>query len=263
MIDVLRFLTPYEIDKGKVRVGPEFDGGYVLADCIDSIDSVFSYGIGSNVGFDLSFAQKGVRVHMYDHTISTLPTEHQNFDFHREGIGPIEIPEVPIGTLEKHMMNAEVLSDRNILKIDIEGAEWDVLSVVSEELLSKFEQILIEVHMLTYLEHASHNEKMFRALQKLTRTFTLFHVHANNWSPLAFVGGFPVVDVLELSFIRSNLVSRSPNQTIFPTRYDGVNRPDVRDYILSFFPFMPNSTVAAELEVLANLNELEFIKRRR
>jgi hypothetical protein len=52
---------------------------------------------------------------------------------------------------------------------------------------------------------------------------------------------FPITDALELTYIRSDLVSRASSRTIYPTELDRPNFHPFPDLMLGFFPFMPGS----------------------
>ena len=46
------------------------------------------------------------------------------------------------------------LNEKNmILKIDAEGAEWNALNDVPEEVLSQFKYLLLELHFLKIIKH--------------------------------------------------------------------------------------------------------------
>lgn len=124
--------------------------------------------------------------------------------------------------------------------MDIEGAEWDVLSSINPFMLGAFDQIVLEIHNLAYLGDREFADKVLRSLRTLTGQFTLFHVHANNCAGLHIVGGFAVADVLELSFVRTSLVERSPSKTVYPC-INKANHPLYHDHALLFYPFLPDS----------------------
>lgn len=128
-----------------------------------------------------------------------------------------------------------------ILKLDIEGAEWSVLRETPAELLTRFEQIALELHGLHDFDKPAFNAAAQASLRKLAAYFTLCHVHANNFGMVRIVGGFPVPEALELTFIRSDLVKRAPSTTVYPTPIDTPNYPEWPDHLLWYFPFLPST----------------------
>ena len=81
-------------------------------------------------------------------------------------------------------------------------------------------------------------------MAKLNRDFTLFHVHANNFDGadhFHVVDGMPTVNLIELSFIRTAKVRRSPSRTVYPTDLDAPNG-EPRDKLLWIYPYFPTSS---------------------
>src|SRR6266700_3858843 len=62
-----------------------------------------------------------------------------------------------------------------IIKMDIEGAEWDTLLAAPEELLASIPQITMEMH-------GYNDSKILEVIRKLKRNFYLVNLHFNNWS---------------------------------------------------------------------------------
>jgi hypothetical protein len=62
-----------------------------------------------------------------------------------------------------------------IIKMDIEGGEWDSLLAASDELLASIPQIAMELHGFD-------DPKIVKVLRKLKRNFYLVNLHFNNWS---------------------------------------------------------------------------------
>jgi hypothetical protein len=246
VFDALGLMTPHDIVPfNKKRVGWARDGGYVLLDDFDDVGAVYSIGIGGQVSFDETLANVGKHIFMFDHTIERLPVEHANFHFFREGVGAANDEAAAIFTLENlvrrhgHAGRADLL-----LKMDVEGAELDIFPAVSRETLRHFRQIVFEVHGLLGLGDPAFRAKFVAALSRINSEFTLFHVHANNYGNIGFVDGFAVADVIELSYVRSDLVEKKISTGIYPTPIDFPNRPQRPDHLLWFYPFLPVGNAA-------------------
>ena len=238
VFDVLALLTPYDIDHVKIRIGNDRDGGYVLAN-VETFADVLSFGVGPDVTFEHDMAKRGSRVFMYDHTVQGPPTSHDLFNFERIGICGVGKVQDALLTLHQHIENIGDLSRNAILKIDVEGYEWDVFSTVTADVLANFDQIVIEVHWLERLADPSFRANVRASLENINKQFSLFHVHGNNCTDLYVVDGFTVMSVLELSYIRSSLVNRRQSETVYPAPTDTGNHPGASDIPLLFFPFLP------------------------
>lgn len=129
----LLLLRPWDIDIPKVRVGRERDGGYVMADLFHVSDTLISIGINRETSFDADMSRKGKRIVQYDHTIDAPPEEYPDTTWHKLGLGPRDEPDKAMVSLETIVSKAGLTKNRGILKMDIEGAEWDVLKSVSPE----------------------------------------------------------------------------------------------------------------------------------
>ena len=249
--EALKLLRPYDIDLKKIRLGSRYDGGYVMVDNMTPDQVVLSYGLGGEISFDAEMANRGHQCYMFDHTIQGLPMTHPNFHYYAEGVAGSNRSEKPFYTVEEHLERFSIRGNRLILKMDVEGAEWDAMSRMPDAVLARFEQVAIEMHEFGSMREAAFLEKVRATLERLNRHFTLYHVHANNNNPMESVAGFPVFNLLELSYVKTAIVKRSPSRTFYPTDLDSPNEQDRPDYILSAFPFWPEGLTEAEYDAFA------------
>jgi hypothetical protein len=237
VFETLCLLTPYDIpNRRKIRVGSSNDGGYIMLDCFTPGQKVFSYGLSWNIAYELDFAKRGQTVFMFDHTIDALSVDHPNFRWAKEGIAANAVPELLLSTLADHVARYAPDGRDMILKLDVEGAEWETLAAMPDDLLGHFEQIVIELHDLHLLADAPWRKRAKDALAKLADQFTLHHAHANNHAPLIVVdNAFTVASVLEVSYVRTASVERRKTSTLFPTYLDAPNDPNRPDAPLWLF----------------------------
>lgn len=239
ILDLLGLLTPYEVPGfTRRRFGNRrSDGGYVLLEELLSDQPVISAGIGRQISFDLEMAERGHVVHMFDHTIVGPPHDHPGFRFTRRGIGPS--PTAELTSIAEVVDGLATDRDDLVLKMDIEGFEWPVLRTMPRAVLRRFGQITLELHALNAIATDAQREPKRVALRNLARDFTVFHVHANNFHATQAVLGVPVHPLLELSLVRTDLVSRAPNRTVYPSLLDPPNVVDKPEVALWFHPFLP------------------------
>ena len=211
-------------DKNYIRIGNKSDGGYVMLNDFEGIDGVLSFGVGENITWEEEIADTGVIVEMYDPTVDNVVLSKENLYFYKIGVGKTKNEKKQIETLE-NILNANKLKNSKdmILKMDIEGAEWDVLPNLSEDILSKFRQIVFELHGMTRIS-PFFQKKVHASLTNLNKTHQLVHVHANNCGMHVNINEnvkFPFF--LEATYVRKNSYTFIDNQREFPTSEDCVN----------------------------------------
>ena len=163
--------TEYEL----VRIGGSNDGGYVMADVFDG-RVAYSFGIGKDYTWDESMAERGYQVFMYDYSVDKITSLNQHLHFKAMGIGCEKIGK--LDTLQAFIEeNGHEQEQDMILKMDIEGGEWDVFDALADSIILKFQQIVLELHGANNL---SQFDKVLRVLSKLSSTHNVIHVHANN-----------------------------------------------------------------------------------
>jgi hypothetical protein len=179
------------------RFGVFSDGGYVLIDDVTKTDVIFSIGIGTNYSFDLAISQNGNKVIMVDHSIQPLNFEEKNLFHIQRKLVPIEKNSDEID-LEDLLVSYGGVG--NILKIDIEGDEWEVLKNLKLINQKKFRQIIVEVHNLHKLIDLEIYNLYRDVFEKLNITHGLVVAHANNCAPYLNIAGSLIPDVIELTF---------------------------------------------------------------
>jgi len=237
ILNALALLEVQAVTCGKVRVGGANDGGYVMADAFRLSTVAYSIGVGPQVIWDADMADRGMTIHQYDHTVPGLPQQHSNFRFNPVGIGT-DLTDPQLITLEEMLRRNGHLEQTNmLLKIDVEGAEWDVFDALSHHLLARFDQIVVEFHGLEYLGVRTFLDRAVRVFRTLTSYHEAIHIHANNYSEIAIIEGVPVPGVVEVTYALRNRFTFLPSHEMFPTALDQPCRPDRPDIFLGPFRF--------------------------
>lgn len=226
----LRAKLPIE-ERPFVRLGKEYDGGYVLLDDFAEDMRVYSFGIANDVSFEKELADKGLQIFMHDHTIMQLPEPHTNFHFNKMGISHIDEPEnhkLSMRTLLKN--NGDLGNQRLILKMDVEGAEWDFIVNTSEEILNQFLQITFELHRLT---DSNKEEKILAGLNKLNKTHQVVWIHANNFGHIEKAEeGLEIPAYIEITYLNKSVYQTKSGNCHFPLDIDMPDDPTIEEYIL-------------------------------
>lgn len=200
-----RLLTIYQILPGGgtlYRIGSEHDGGYVMQKPFSENTIAYSIGINQDVSWDLDMVAEGYQIYQYDHTIKRLPEENSAFHWKKIGItGEEETAELKsLTTLLRD--NGHAKASGMVLKMDVEGYEWNVFAGLTEKTLSQFDQIVAEIHNLTAEED---RELKIKALENLAKTHKVIHIHANNYGTLDYCGDLMMPDTLEVTWLRREL----------------------------------------------------------
>lgn len=129
-------------------------------------------------------------------------------------------------------LRAENGKPRSILvKVDIEGGEYTVLP----EILSAAKEV---VALIVEFHDCGNRWNDFEtAIEQVTELFTVVHVHGNNYVPL--IPGTQVPEVLEITFLRSNLLTAddllaTPFLDYPVAALDMPNDASKKDYSLTF-----------------------------
>lgn len=162
------------------RFGGPNDGGYLMCDNLgEGVRSAYSYGIGGedNWGCDTS-KRFHVLVHQYDCFAPERPPacEGGAFVFHEECIGARAERDDegrPFDTLTNQLSRNLDAGKRLIVKIDVEGAEWDSLLATPDEVLDRIDQMPMELHDVD-------GPRYVELIRRLKRKFYLVNLHFNN-----------------------------------------------------------------------------------
>ena len=171
------FFYKPDVKLGKNRLGTVYGGWEVILDRLSKDSVVYSFGIGEDISFDLELIRLvGTQIYGFDPTprsiqwvkAQTLPKEFSLFEyglsvengfmkFHPPGnpeyvsysiiernTDSAEVIQLPVRCLETIM--TELGHDKlDLLKMDIEGAEYDVIDSLVVSAIRP-EQLLVEFH---------------------------------------------------------------------------------------------------------------------
>ena len=154
------FLIPFKVKK-LIRFGRKFDGGYLIcSDAIKQIDNLITLGVGDDISFERDLEKKLSikKVHMYDYTVNhflflriifkyfrrliTFRAKKENFIYSiKNYLNFIKFNNKKMYLYLKKVVKKvnenidislddildKVKSNRNLLKLDIEGGEYSVI----------------------------------------------------------------------------------------------------------------------------------------
>lgn len=258
----LTLFNPYQTD-GLQRIGNTHDGGYVVHfPSLQTVDCLVNYGVGYNVSFEKKFNQlTGKPVYAFDPTMKKLSYVWDDFkrgemyngskhilrlalwlmqekNLPRHGIHFIEeglagSNTAHFKTLAYHIAKYGLKDKKFFLKIDIEGAEYDVLKDESfYQYLPNAVQLVFEFH---YLKDKLPDLANF--IKRLAETHSLVHIHGNNNGGTFSYDNKNIPEVLEMVFLHNNFVPQKKlSQETYPV--EGLDHPcnwRKKDIALDFF----------------------------
>jgi hypothetical protein len=209
------------------RYGSAFDGGYLMCEnLVQDLGAAYSYGVGPNDdwGCDVS-TRYHVTTHQYDCFDPSRPVcKTGTFDFHAECIG--ERRELVNGrqfdSLAGHIAINRDTGKRLIVKIDVEGAEWDALMATPDDVLASIDQMPMELHGVD-------EDRFVKVVQKLKRTFHLVNVHYNNSACTAGLDPFPGW-AYQVLFVNKRIAIIAPDVTNpVPSPLNAPDSPNLPD----------------------------------
>lgn len=234
--EVLQFcdlLSPWTVDGfKKIRVGNANDGGYVFVDDFAAVSAVISCGISNDVTCDLAFAEMGKPVLQFDHTVSGPPVDHPNFRFYKKAIGTGESSRSAIRLWDVVIGEGDNRECDLLLKIDIDGDEWETFAAFPPEQLKRLRQISCEFHWSSKMGDAEYFATCMRAVRNIRSHFFPVHMHANNFVGFANLMGVPVPEVYEVTFANAAIYKPSMRGIKPNSGLDNPNNPDVPDLYL-------------------------------
>ena len=163
-------LTCYKSPFEKIRVGQDFDGGYIICDIPNiKYELLLSGGIGDDISFEEEFCNKypDCICNAYYGTINSIDFTNKNINFYKKNINNFNDD-------NNTNLHLDLENHSNIfLKMDIEGYEIPWIKTLSEEHLTRILQIVIEFHF-------PFNNTEIEVFNKLNKYFKIIHFHANN-----------------------------------------------------------------------------------
>ena len=212
------------------RFGEEFDGGYLACgNLLSDVKSAYSYGISGYDGWgcEISTTLK-VPVHQYDCFNTTKPVcSTGQTIFHAECIAPntfVDADGRPFDSMQNQFVKNGDAGKHVIVKMDVEGAEWDSMLQTPDAVFEKIDQMIFEFHGVD-----GNIARSLEVVLKLKRFFHVAHLHINNYSCLRDIqpfGGW----AYEVSFVNKRLAQVDPNGKVWlPSPLDTPNNPAAPD----------------------------------
>jgi len=189
------------------RFGEHLDGGYLI--CMDhlakgDIQAAYSMGIDDHDLWSKDiYTSYDVPVFQYDCTVDKAAQDCDSCSFYKsclkgeDGDGVEDPMNLTLQQVLTKTSKADTPDRSLLMKMDIEGGEWQALGTASDETLRKFRQLVVEFH---WLADESQHVQFVSTLRRLKEAgFRIVHLHGNNAAPMYEHGDFRIPDVLEVT----------------------------------------------------------------
>jgi Methyltransferase FkbM domain len=236
--EVLRLFRPVASGRPLIRLGCDGDGGYLVPDDLEGIAAAFSPGVEDRASFESDLVDRGIECFLADASCSSAPIIHPLIHFIPKYLGIVTAGNTI--TLDDWVNEYAPGHDDLLLQMDIEGAEWTVLLNVSNTVLRRFRVVIIEFHNVARLLDSFAATFIHDVMARLTRDFSVVHIHPNNYGGAVSRGQVLVPRVLEVTFLRNDRIGDSGGDVgPYPHPLDQINNPNAPDIDLPKIWYRP------------------------
>jgi len=222
--NLLLNLKPIQTEHKLIRIGANFDGGYLVPDDLEGVNCCLSPGVGTSTTFENDLLKRGVPSYLLDFSVQELS---QPFNFRKNYLGSFDHGEfISLATWLKDVSE----TPDYLLQMDIEGFEYEVLESISDTDLLKFRVMVIEFHSISNVLNPSFFERFRKVLDRLLEHFYIVHTHLNNNDNVAKYHGEFIPRTAEVTFLRKDRAFKTQNNLSLPHPLDFSNNPNKPNY---------------------------------
>ena len=227
-IAILHELQPvYLADCRYERIGRANDGGYIMcANELQQATAAYSYGIAGEDSWGCDVATRTAldlfQFDCFDLREPQCASARGPSQFVGECLGAAQFAREgrPFDTLSAQLARwPGTVAGPVLVKMDIEGDEWQALAATPDETLAQIDQLVVEFHGIS--------EDLFakwRLLRRLNEQFHVINLHFNNHACDPGIQPFPAW-AFQVTFVR-----RKPGQTAEPRFADTVQQLNMPDH---------------------------------
>jgi len=226
-------LTVYKSPFNKLRIGKQYDGGYIICDIPNvKYDFMISGGVADDISFEECLCNKysDMNCYAFDGTVycNIDSSVNKNIMFIKKNIGTVNDNE------NTNLFDLIEKGNDIFLKMDIEGFELPWIRCLSTDQLNKFSQIVMEFHF-------PFSEQDNEIFEKINKNHVLVHFHGNN-CPAGVINhkGIIIPNVFECTYVNKKYINMSLlelNADNIPSHIDMPNCGG-KDIFINYPPFV-------------------------
>ena len=227
-----------------VRFGSSCDGGYLLPDDLLGVTRCLSAGVDVNSSFEADILNRSIEVSMADYSVESAGKEMEGTVHRFDKIFIDQDLAAENSVCIEDWISTQTKPDESelILQMDIEGAEIEVLTAISEKSLNRFRIIIIEFHKLNDLWNPCYFKQLELVFSRLLHTHYCVHVHPNNWEIAKPKHGLEIPVNMEFTFYRKDRIRKIELVKNFPHPLDRENFGGHRKITLADTGLFPRLT---------------------
>lgn len=226
---LLERLYPVKTKFDLIRVGGNNDGGYLIPNDLDDIETCFSPGVDVTASFEKDLLGRGIKSHLADASVDGAPDGLEVASFEKMFLGGVA-DDTHI-TLDQWTRRSGGYIGDWILQMDIEGSEYETILAASPNTLRRFRIIAMEIHNTSHWFNPVAWGCVGTFFEKILADFYVVHNHPNNNCPFIDVNGILIPTVFEMTFLRKDrsqalgYVEQFPHPLDQPNVLDKPDRP--------------------------------------
>jgi len=116
--------------------------------------------------------------------------------------------------------------------MDIEGGEYDVITLTDKDFFKKFRIMVIEFHDLDLLFTAAGFRSITSVFDKLLENFMIVHIHPNNIRKVFKYNSYEIPPMMEFTFLRKDRIKEYEHTPVFPHLLDTDNVKGIKTLAL-------------------------------
>jgi hypothetical protein len=204
---LINILKPIKSSSDLIRIGNQHgDGGYLMPSDFADVKYLFSLGVGSDFSFETELSKKKIKCFLADHSVELITSSNINIKFTKKFIKTFNSDR----SLRFETWKQECIENTDdsliIIKIDIEGDEYDVIKTLSDITMKQTKFLIVEFHALTKIFSINYRNKILDSFKRLSEFFYCTHIHVNNVSGVMKIDKYEIPHCMEVTFVNKKFI---------------------------------------------------------